>query len=48
MHFPFDEGVAGAPAKRVVAQPTEGATLAPVIAFTHAIETYRTTTQFKW
>ncbi len=42
MHFPFDEGVAPA------AQPTEGATLAPVIAFTHAIETYRTTTQFKW
>ena len=44
MHFlPFYEGVAPA------ASPLEGATLAPVIAdFTHAVETYRTTTQFKW
>jgi len=29
--------------------PVEGATQAPMIAdFTHAVETYRTTTQFKW
>jgi hypothetical protein len=32
MLLPFYEGVAGAPAQRVVALSLEGATLAPVIA----------------